>query len=349
MKKIFCKIIFSLVLLSLLLSVFGCNEQISKQKFSKVYFDHFDTVTTVVGYENSKEEFNSVAALVNTRLYEYHKLYDIYNSYSTITNLCDINSAAGKEPLKVDKRIIDMLLYAKEAYEMTGGETNIAMGSILSLWHEKREQGSQDPDNASLPTDQELRAAAAHTDISALQIDENASTVLITDPDMRLDVGAVAKGYATEMIARELESMGKHGYVLNVGGNIRIVGTKPGGEPWRVAVENPGIPGSSYEYVRELSLSSGAMVTSGSYQRYYVVDGKRYHHIIDKDTLYPSEYFLSVSVICDNSALADVLSTALFSMPYEEGIALVSSIDSAEALWVGLHGEIKTTDGFPGK
>ncbi len=347
MKNAIVKLILTAVVLSLLLSVFGCDEQKSKQKFSKIYFDHFDTVTTVIGYEKSKDDFNTVASLVNSRLYEYHKLYDIYHSYSGMTNLCDINSAAGTEPLRVDRKITDLLIYAIDAYRITEGETNIAMGSLLSIWHEKREAGIKNPQNATLPDEQELYNASLSTDISALVINEAESTVLITDPDMRLDVGAVAKGYATEMIARELEGMGIGGYVLNVGGNIRIIDTKPDGSPWSVAIENPGIPGSRDEYIRELSLSSGAMVTSGSYQRYYTVGGKNYHHIIDKDTLYPSEYFLSVSVVCDNSALADVLSTALFSMSYEEGIALISSIDSAEALWVSTAGEIRSTEGFP--
>lgn len=349
MKKLTVKICLVILVLALLLSIFAYNSLKSKQKFTKTYLDHFDTVTTVIGYAKKKADFDTVASIVNDRLYEYHKLYDIYNSYSGITNLCDVNISAGSGAIKVDRRIVDLLIYAKEAYALTDGETNVAMGSLLSVWHNARETGCENPELAVLPDVRVLENAAHHTDISALVINEAESTVVITDPEARLDVGAIAKGYAVEMVARELEEMGVSGYVLNVGGNIRVIGPKPDGASWSVAIENPGIPGSYDEYIRTLPLSSGAMVTSGSYQRYYVVNGKKYHHIIDKDTLYPSEYFLSVSVICDSSALADVLSTALFSMSYEDGLALISSIDSAEALWVSPSGEIKTTDGFPEK
>ena len=161
---------------------------------------------------------------------------------------------------------------------------------------------------------------------------------------MLLDVGAVAKGYATEMIARELKEMGVSGYGLSVGGNVRLIGTKPGGEKWNVGIENPN---DAYGgYVENLSVADVSVVTSGSYQRYYVVDGAIYHHIIDKDTLYPSDYFASVSIITENSALADALSTALFSMPIENGRALINGIENTEAIWGYKDGTVVSSDGL---
>ena len=327
----------------------------SKEKFTKTYYEYFDTVTTVTGYAESKEDFLKANSIIEARLSEYHKLYDAYHSktdagyeesYANITNIKDINAVVGTEHVmrKVDKRIIDLLLYCKEIYELTGGETNVAMGSVLKLWHDEREFASKNPSEAKLPDPEKLEAASKHTDINKLIIDKENSTVFISDPEMTIDVGAVAKGYAAEMIARELEAEGFDGYALSVGGNVRTVGAKPGGEKWSVGIENP--TDALSPCVETVYVAGESVVTSGSYQRYYVVDGKKYHHITDKDTLYPSEYFDSVSVITKDSALADALSTALFSMPIEDGMALINGIDGAEAIWISKSGEKHVSAGF---
>jgi thiamine biosynthesis lipoprotein len=190
-----------------------------------------------------------------------------------------------------------------------------------------------------------LQEASAHTNIENLVIDEENSTVTLTDPKMKLDVGAIAKGYAVEMVARTLEEKGITGYVLNVGGNVRTVGTKPDGTPWTAGVENPAEEENA-DYLAYLALDGRSLVTSGSYQRYYVVDGKRYHHIIDPATLMPSEGFVSVSIVCQNSAEGDALSTALFCMTLEEGLVLIESIPDAEAMWLLPDGTKHESSGF---
>jgi thiamine biosynthesis lipoprotein len=131
--------------------------------------------------------------------------------------------------------------------------------------------------------------------------------------------------------------------VLDVGGNLRIVGAKPDGNGWITGIKDPH---NASKYAEKLTLSDISCVTSGDYERYFEVDGIRYHHIIDKDTLYPAEHFSSVTVICRDSGLADALSTALFCMSYEEGRALVDALDSVEVIWVTKAGGKYTTDGI---
>jgi len=354
MKTALRSVSFFLCFLFLILPLSSCNHGKSKEKFTKTYFDYFDTVTTVIGYAESEEEFLKTAERIESLMAEYHKLYDIYHSssdsdyedeYSGVTNIKDINSIVnGQHPVcKVDRKIIDLLLYCKQVYQLTNGETNVAMGSVLKLWHDEREKASTNPQNAALPDIEALRNAFMHVDISDVIIDEENSTVFLSDPEMSLDVGAVAKGYATEMIARELSKMGITGYALNVGGNVRTIGKKPGGSEWSIGIENP----DPFEpYLETVSVSDKAVVTSGSYHRYYTVDGKNYHHIIDKETLYPSAHFQLVSVITDNSALADALSTALFCMPLEDGKALVESLEGIEAFWLSNDGAKSFSSGF---
>jgi thiamine biosynthesis lipoprotein len=191
----------------------------------------------------------------------------------------------------------------------------------------------------------ELEEAAKHTNIDDLIIDEENCTVYIADPQMTLDVGAIAKGYAVEMVARMLEERGITGYVINVGGNIRTVGTKANGDKWLAGIEAPS-DDFEEDYLAYIGLAGETIVTSGSYQRYYIVDGKPYHHIIDKDTLMPAKGFLSVSVICQNSADGDGLSTALFCMSLEDGMALVESLEGVEAHWVLEDGTRVKSSGF---
>lgn len=306
--------------------------------------DYFDTVITITGYERTEEEFDRISGEMLSLFGEYHQLYTIYHRFEDMENLCTVNELVdgAHRTVTVDRRIIDLLLYAREMYDMTDGIMNIAMGSVLSLWHDYRTVGKDDPDKASLPPMELLLEAAEHTDINNVVVDEKESTVTLTDPQMKLDVGAIAKGYATERVAQAFEEKGITGYILNVGGNVRTLGGKGDRTPWTVGIENP----DGEEYLAYLELDGQSVVTSGSYQRFYYVDGKPYHHIIHPDTLMPAEGYLSVSVICEDSGKADALSTALFCLSYEDGKKLIESIPDAEAMWVTEGGEKSFSSGW---
>ena len=343
------KQLLSILLLICIFFSFFLSTSCAKEKNKYVTYslDYFDTVTTITGYENSQEEFDQVSGEILNLLKEYHKLFTIYNRFDDLENICTINEVkdGSHRKVTVDKKIIDMLLYAKEMYQLTNGKLNIAMGSVLSIWHEYRTIGLDEPWSAELPPMDILTEAAQHTDIENLIIDQENSTVWISDPQMKLDVGAIAKGYAVEMVARSLETQGISGYVINVGGNVRTVGTKPNGDMWTAGIENPN-KNADESYIVYLQLSGESIVTSGSYQRYYTVDNKNYHHIIDSQTLMPAEGYLSVSVVCKNSGMGDALSTALFCMSFEEGYTLVESLSDVEALWVMSDESRRTSSGF---
>lgn len=318
-----------------------------KSKYTAHSLDYFDTVTTITGYESDKNTFDAVSGEILRELAEYHRLYTVYHRYEGLENLCTVNSLEnGVHPtVTVDPRITDMLSFALEMYDLSAGRVNVAMGSVLSLWHEYRTAGLEDPRSAALPPMELLTEAAQHTDVSGLLIDTENSTVRLADPAMTLDVGAIAKGYAVEMTAQSLEARGITGYVINVGGNVRTVGTKPDGEKWLAGIENP-LGGEDSPYAAYLLLAGESLVTSGSYQRFYTVGDKNYHHIIDAQTLMPAEGYLSVSVVCKNAAVGDALSTALFCMTPEAGLALVEGLADTEALWILSDGSRQTSSGF---
>ena len=343
MKK---RMILSIFLCVSLCMTFSSCQQTDK-KYSETSFEYFDTVTTVIGYAANQEEFAEICQTILNQLSEYHQLFDIYHTYEGVENLCTVNALTdGIHPtVKVDERIMDMLLFSKEMYEKTEGKINIAMGSVLSVWHKYREAGSKEPQKAELPPMDVLQEAALHTDMNNLILDEENGTVTITDPKMTLDVGAIAKGYAVEMVARSMEESGIFGYILNVGGNVRTIGTKADGTKWTIGIENH-MENAENPYLAYLYFSGESVVTSGSYQRNYTVNGQNYHHIIDSETLMPADQYRSVSVICQDSGLGDVLSTALFCMNIEEGMAFAESLENVEVLWVFEDGTQIKSNGF---
>ncbi len=325
----------------------GTAEPQANEPKGKVYYTYFDTVSYVYDYAgDSAERFDDRSAEVSHILQEYHQLFDIYHEYSGVTNLCTLNKAAGGEALEVDPRLIDFLQDAKAMYELTGGEMNVMLGAVLRLWHDCREAAEEDPASASIPAEEELRRAYAHTDIESLEIDAEHNTVRIADPEASIDVGALGKGYATERAAEYLEREGAAGYVLNIGGNIRCIGDRPDGSGWATAIRDPD--DSAEGYACRIRIRDTACVTSGVYERYFTVNGRQYHHIIDKDTLFPAEYYTSLTVVTRDSALADTLSTALFCMPLEEGMALAERIGGVEVLWIFPDGTQTSTPGFAG-
>ena len=306
----------------------------------------------VIAYCESEEEFNTQMQALHQDLIAYNQLYDIYNNYDGVVNVKTINENAGKAPVQVDDRILSMLELARQMYDLTGGKINIAMGSVLGIWHDYREAAEQNASEAdnTLPTQEELEVAAQHCDINDLVIDEEAKTVYLSDPEMSLDVGSVGKGYAVEMVCRAAEARGLTSALVSVGGNLRAIGTKPDGSQWTGGVENPwnasDVYTASSSYVSGVNMSDMALVTSGNYQRYYVVDGVRYHHLIDPDTLWPARYFDSVSVLSPDSGAADCLTTGLFCMSLEDGQKLIESLDGVEALWCTPDGEVIQSSGW---
>ncbi len=343
-RALFYLLLFMMLLPLLLLSGCAAPAVSEEVQYKSTFLDLFDTVSQVLGYDTDQEAFAEFSGQVKAELAEYHALYDIYHD-DAVVSIKTVNDNAGIRPVAVDRRIIDLLLMSREIYDITGGKTNVALGAVLEIWHAYREAGINDPENAELPPMDALREAAKHVNIDDMVIDEDASTVYLRDPLMALDVGAVAKGYATEQTARSIEASGRTGVLLSIGGNVRAIGAKPDGSSWNVGIQNPDLE-SDQSSLFTLSINNLSVVTSGSYQRYYTVDGVKYNHIINPDTLMPTTYFIGISVVAADSGLADGLSTALFCMPLEQGRALIESMTGVEACWVLPDGATIMTDGF---
>ena len=350
MKKILALILF----LSVSIALIACNKEqdvtgeennARSRTISTFYFNTFSAVYTYGDKDDAAiEKYKSIA---EEELKCYHELFDIYYEYAGVNNIKTINRNAGKSPIKVDGKLVEFLQYCKELYTLTNGKTNIMLGSVLEIWHDARDEASADfgyLSSEKLPTEQELSLAAEHTSIDLLVINEEDSTVYISDPKASIDVGAIAKGYTVDKIVNRLKSEGANSVALNIGGNIRTIGLKPGDKPWVTGITNPD-KNAENSIKCKVEMGDCSLVTSGDYERYFYVGDKKYHHIIDPDTLMPADYFASVSILASNSAMADALSTAIFCMSYEEGLALAQALDGVEVIWIYTNGEVKQTAG----
>ena len=341
--QVFLRRTLPLLLVCIVLLLCGCTgaaKESELKKYNASFLQVFDTVTQITGYAESEEAFTRSAEAGHDLLLEYHQLFDIYNDYEGINNIKTINDQAGIAPVKVDSVLIGFLQDCREYYNATGGVVNVAMGSVLSLWHETRNEGIDDPENAKLPNKEALKEAAKHCSFDTVIIDEENSTIYLEDPQQRLDVGAIAKGWATQRVCENAPS----GLLVSVGGNVCATGPKPEkNSSWVVGIQDP--EGGVDDYLHTVYVNQESVVTSGDYQRYYTVEGKKYHHIIDPETLYPAEKWKSVSIICTDSGLGDALSTALFLLDLEEGQKLLDKYD-AQAVWVDLAGETYYSPGF---
>ncbi len=343
--------IFILALIVLMLAGCSNGSEPGRTRYSSSFFDTFDTVVQVVAYTETEEEFDRYFEQIHKRFIELHQLYNIYLSYDGVNNIKTINDNAGIQPVKVEQEIIDLLIYARDLYPQTGFTTNIAMGPVLQIWRKYRDEAEFDPENAKVPPMDELREANQYTDINLIEIDQDNNTVYLPHPRMSLDVGAVAKGYATELVARELEAAGMDSAVLSPGGNIRTIGKPLDGvrEKWGIGIQNPDasiIADAEERLLDVVFVLDAAVVSSGDYQRYYIVDGQVMHHIIDPQTLMPGRYYRALTVIADDAGLADFMSTALFLLPFDESLMLANSFDNLEVYWVFTDGHVEITDGL---
>ena len=300
---------------------------------------YFASFIKVMDYSGSTtREFDHLCERVASLADEYHNMFDIYNAPDSVVGIKKLNENAGITPIVISETLMSFLEYCKEIFRKTDGNTNIAMGSVLKIWHNYREEG------VAIPTMAELEAAAAHTNIDNLILNRENMTAYISDQEMSLDVGAIAKGYSCARISDILRSEGYTSIVLDFGGNLSAIGSKQDGSSWTTGVRDPRDP-SGFTYAVRFTLKNASVATSGDYERgsYYEVNGVRYHHLISKDTLMPATYHSSVSVVSPDAGLCDALSTALFCISESEGKSLINrnfSDSVTQVYWISTSGEV---------
>lgn len=348
-----------ILLLSLLFILTGCNQEQEEvlDKYKYHFFGTFDTIVETVMYAKDQEEADKYNEYIEKRFNELHREFNKYNNYEGLNNIKTINDNAGIKPVKVSDELYSLIESSIKYYNEYDEGTDVSLGAVLDIWSNYRDiNESLDPhseytSDELLPSREELEEANKYTGIEHIELDPENKTVYINNKNTRIDVGATAKGFAVEIVGEEVRKMGMDSILISAGGNVKAVGVPKDGvrANWGIGIMDPNIlfpvEGQS-NIVETVFVHDMSVVTSGDYQRFFIVDGEVYHHLIDKDTLEPGHYHRAVTVIHPNSGLADFLSTAVFLMPYEEGYELINSIPEAEALWIDFEDNITTTEGM---
>ena len=306
----------------------GCTEEITsennKLRFNHILsFDLFDTLTSVIGYAQSYEEFEYFTSIIYEELKHLNQLFNKFNEYQGLNNIRTINSNAGIQPVEVHPDIMSLIMTGIDAYHKTGGVVNIAIGPITSIWRKYILAGE-----AVLPCMDALLMANKLTNINDIIIEEENNTVFLRYEGMSLDVGSIGKGFAMELAVQKAVNAGFEAFALHVGGDVHLVGAPLSGDrdAWGIGILDPKIPG---EIADVIFAADAAVFTSGDYLRFYKVDGARYHHIIDPRTLMPAVVVSSATVVYPSSTKAEILSLAAFILGVDEGKEL-----GFNAIWI---------------
>lgn len=325
------KTIFFFTLLLLTCSFLtGCGEPVSKSGF------YFDTVITVTLYDTSKEN-------VLEGCFDLAKQYEGYFSNTLPdSDISKINNANGM-PVTVHDETITLLEKGIAYGKLSDGAFDITIGKLSDLWDISLKALLEETDASMIPQDDEIAAALSTVDYTCVKI--NGNEVTLTNPDAKLDLGGIAKGYIADRMKEYLLENGVKSALINLGGNVLTVGTKPDGSPFTIGVQYPfKDDGSS---IASVQIRDATVVSSGIYERYFKVDDTLYHHILDTRTGYPYDnHLLGVTIITKDSVDGDALSTICFSLGLEEGMALIEHTEGTEALFITDDYKIHVSSGM---
>lgn len=294
------------------------NENVSKNIFL------LNTYVTVTLYSDNSE-------LLDKCIDECKRYEKIFSRTDSDSELYSLNASDSKE---VSPELLEVLTEALNYCKLSEGAFDITLGGVSDLYDFTLE-------NPSIPSDEDLTEALSHTGFEKIKID--GSTVTIEDPQLIIDLGAVAKGYIADKLAEMIIAGGEKSALIDLGGNIMCVGSKPDGSGYKVGLQYPF--DSSSKMIGTVKVSDKAVVTSGIYERCFEYNGRFYHHILNPKTGQPYDNeLLAVSIISDSSLKADSLSTLCFALGLEKGLSFINSLPDAEAVFVDKEFNLHCSD-----
>lgn len=309
------KYLFRLLLICILSFLLcGCNFK-AQEPISKTGF-YFDTVISITIYDSNDEP------LLEQCFTHCEELENLLSRTIPTSDISRINSAAGA-PVAVSDTTIELLKQGIYYGELTDGTFDITVAPLSDVWNFKENTGI-------LPTEHAITEALSHVSYENIQIDGN--TVTLTDPEAAIDLGGVAKGYIADVLKEFLKSKGVKSALIDLGGNILTLGSKPDGTAFQIGIKKPF---DTKEVITSVSASDLSVVTSGSYERYFEVENVKYHHILDTKSGYPSSTgLLSVTILSKKSIEGDALSTSCFALGLEKGRSLIDSLEGIDAIFI---------------
>jgi thiamine biosynthesis lipoprotein len=331
MKQKNIRFVFILFLVFLIL---GCGPE--KEKIYKKSKMTMDTIVTlsVVSESSGKAE----KAMEKT-FKEIEMLEKYLNNFSPDSEVSEINRQAGKNPVKVSPETMEVINRAIHISEKTKGAFDVTIGAVSKLWnfHDKVK-----------PDEKTVKQALPLVNYKNMIVNKKNQTIYLTKKEMSVDLGGIAKGYAADRAVGVLKKEGIKSGLVALAGEIKAFGLRPDKKPWRIGIQNPRQKGKDDEVIATMDLTDAAISTSGDYQRYFIENGKRYHHILNPKTGYPADECMSVTVIARGSTALDGFPTGVFVLGREKGLKLIESL-GFDGVIVGKEGKIFVTPNLKGK
>jgi thiamine biosynthesis lipoprotein len=335
MQKIKRQLSILLVFVLLVLGLSGCAKKeetaVPSEPITKTDY-LLGTVVTITIYDSVSEKVLD-KALDRIKEIENKMSLNIENS-----EVNKINEKAGIDYVKVSDETFKVIERGKYYSEVSDENFDITVGPLVELWG----IGS---DHAKLPSQEEIDSAKSLINYEKLLLDKSTKSIKLKDKGMIIDLGGIAKGYSADAVAEVLKENGVEHAIINLGGNILTMGSKPTGEPWKIGIQNPDIERG--EYIGIVGVEDKTVVTSGIYERFFEQDGKKYHHILSPFTGYPIENSITgVSIITEKSIDADGLSTSLFALGVEEGLKKAETLEDVEVVFITKDDKVYITSGL---
>lgn len=337
------KILVMLILLIFSVSMVACtkndNQNIPKDNNSKVSSDPISETNFFMGTVVKISLYDKKDPNIISRGFD--RIKQIENEVSINiqgTELDKVNNSAGKSPVKVKDDTFTITQKGLEYSKLTQGSFDITVGPIVKLW-------SIGLPEAKVPAQAEIDEKIKLVGHEDLQTNEKDKSIFLKRKGMLIDLGAIAKGYTADAVAEVLKEEGVKSAIIDLGGNILALGTKPDGNLWRIGIQNPFEPRG--EITGTIEVENKSIVTSGIYERFIEKDGKKYHHILNPFTGYPYDNEIAgVTIVSDKSIDGDALSTSVFSKGLKDGMDFIEKIQGVEAIFVTKDKKVYVTKGL---
>lgn len=327
MKRLISYLLFLIILLT------GCQPSTPPEPISKNLIA-LGTIITITIYDDNYGE-----SLIELCFDEVKRLENLLSANIENSDVSMINSQAGISEVSVSSNTMDVIKIGIYYGELSNGNFDITIGPLVNLW-------AIGSDHASVPTIDEIEKTFPLVSYKKLMINEDNNTVFLLFKGMSIDLGGIAKGYIADRIIHILSGNGCNSAIVNVGGNVITLGQKPSGEPWKIGIQDPNENRGTYLGVASIE-GSLSVVTSGIYERYFIEDGIRYHHILNPFNGFPYENEIAgVTIFSKLSIDGDALSTTCFALGLEQALILVESLENIEAVFIDRDGQIHSSSGI---
>lgn len=328
------KLVPAIVLILLVTICGGCTDQSSQvQEYTRENFV-MDTLISIKVYSSDAELGRKALDEAFAQFTRIGNLTDRFAAKNLtnpeISDIYRINQNAGLKPIQVSEDTLAMLKKSNYFAGLSNGAFDVTVGPLMDLWGFGQDQ-------YNVPVDKALKSKLDLVGYDAIVMDQAERTVFLPVKGMEIDLGGIAKGYATDMAVQKLRQMGIESAIINAGGNVYALGTKPDGSPWLTGIQDPR---NANKIIAVIQAKDVAVVTSGDYQRYFIRDGVRYHHILHPLTGKPAQEVISTTVTAPSATDADVLSTTLFVLGPQAGAEFIEHFSNTDAVFIDNQKEI---------